>query len=82
VGGEKDEKGRKHCFFEKSSKKLLLVRLRALSRAPAQIQESFLVLFFKKEPLSLVFHRYGLPLDARNVAGWLIEGRGTKRTPP
>jgi hypothetical protein len=41
--------------LKKSSKKLLLAGARAFERAQAQIQKSFLVLFFKKEPLVLPF---------------------------
>jgi hypothetical protein len=38
--------------YKQSSKKLLLFRLRSARRDRSRIRKSFLVLFFKKEPLS------------------------------
>jgi len=57
VGGEKDEKGQgrggRTAFLKKSSKKLLLVGLRALSRARDQSQKVFWFFFSKKNTFFL-----------------------------
>jgi hypothetical protein len=42
----------KHFFFEKRSKKLLIISASVLQERPKPNSQSFLVLFFKKEPLS------------------------------
>jgi hypothetical protein len=48
--GDASLKGRKACFFEKSSKKLLSLAPSRSVRAP--MDKSLLVLFFRKELLS------------------------------
>jgi hypothetical protein len=64
--------------LKKRSKKLLSVRLRLSPTVSAQTRKSFLVLFFKKEPLTylrpksmgveaVVFSRAG---DANRQAAW------------
>jgi hypothetical protein len=45
---------KKAALFEKSAQKLLLIRVCAGETAPVPNQKSFLVLFFKKEPLPFI----------------------------
>jgi hypothetical protein len=56
--------------LKKSSKKLLLAGARAFERAWAQIQKSFLVLFFKKELLFLAFPRLDCFASLAMTPGW------------
>jgi hypothetical protein len=45
-------KKKKEALFEKSAQKLLLIWATGVFTSAVQIHKSFLVLFFKKEPLA------------------------------
>jgi len=59
VGGEKDEKGRKHCFFEKKQQKTFVSWVTGVVTGTGTESESFLVLFSKKNRFPLNFPRAG-----------------------
>jgi hypothetical protein len=59
--------GRQAALFEKSAQKLLLLWDCGGGTPPHQINRSFLVLFFKKELLSLVCLPHPLAFSATHV---------------